>query len=126
MVVCIQNCERRPRKRPSTNFTKNTDHEFRIAPNEISTCEVKAIPALCGNASNFVKTDFDIYQLRGVPELFTMSDRKQHASRRRQLSHLLSMSTITEYGSLVDRHVSVYMDLIAEQRKRGSESNLYN
>jgi len=69
----------------------------RITPNEVSTCDPEAIVPIYGVNSLFVKTEFYTYQLRGVPDVFTMSDRKQHARRRRELSHLFSMSTITEY-----------------------------
>lgn len=77
----------------------------RIAPNEISTCDPEAIVPIYGVNSAFVKTEFYTWQFRGVPELFTMSDRKQHARRRRELAHLFSMSAITEYEPVIAKHV---------------------
>ncbi|KAK4696162.1 hypothetical protein P7C71_g1713, partial [Lecanoromycetidae sp. Uapishka_2] len=55
-----------------------------------------------------------------------MSDRKQHARRRRKLSHLFSMSTITEYEPVIAKQVKLCMDLIAGEGKTGRVSNLYD
>lgn len=98
----------------------------RVAPNEISTADSVAIPAIYGVTSEFVKTEFYTYQLRGIPELFTMSDRKEHAKRRRELAHLFSMSTITEYEDLIARNVLECMNLIAAENEAGKPSNLYD
>lgn len=98
----------------------------RIAPNEISTCDSEAIVPIYGVNSAYVKTEFYTYQLRGVPELFTMSDRKQHARRRRELAHLFSMSTITEYEPVIAKQVKTCMNFIADQGKTRRVSNLYD
>lgn len=98
----------------------------RISPNEVSTCDSEAIVPIYGVNSDFIKTEFYTYQLRGIPELFTMASRKQHAMRRRQLSHLFSMSTIIEYEPIIGKHVQICMDLISEQGKAGKPSNLYD
>lgn len=81
------------------NYDLYLEHDswVRILPNEISICDPEAIASIYGVNAAYVKTEFYTYQLRGVPKLFTMSDRKQHARRRRKLSRLFSMSTITEY-----------------------------
>ena len=98
----------------------------RIAPNEISTCDSEAIVPIYGVNSTYVKTEFYTYQLRGVPELFTMSDRKQHARRRRELAHLFSMSTITEYEPVIAKQVKTCMDFIASEGRKDQVSNLYD
>ena len=98
----------------------------RIAPNEVSTCDPEAIVPIYGVGSSHVKTEFYTYQLRGEPELFTMSDRKQHAKRRRELSHLFSMSTISEYEPVIAKQVKICMDAIADQGRKGETSNLYD
>lgn len=98
----------------------------RIAPNEISTCDSEAIVPIYGVNSTYVKTEFYTYQLRGVPELFTMSDRKQHARRRRELAHLFSMSTITEYEPVIAKQVKTCMDFIANEGSKRQVSNLYD
>jgi benzoate 4-monooxygenase len=98
----------------------------RVAPNEISTSDSKAITAIYGVNSEFTKTDFYTYQLRAIPELFTMSDRKAHAKRRRELAHLFSMSTITQYEDIIARNVLECMNLIATDGKAGKASNLYD
>lgn len=98
----------------------------RISPNEVSTCDAEAIVPIYGVNSAHVKTEFYTYQLRGEPELFTMSDRKQHARRRRELSHLFSMSTITEYEPVIAKQVKLCMDYIAGEGKTGRVSNLYD
>ena len=98
----------------------------RIAPNEVSTCDPLAIVPIYGVNSTYVKTEFYTYQLRGVPELFTMSDRKQHARRRRELSHLFSMSTIAEYEPVIARQVKTCMDFMADEGKTERISNLYD
>lgn len=116
----------------------------RVAPFEVSTTDTEAIVPIYGVNSNFVKTEFYTYQLRGklrfswtqyrafnirrvaIPELFTMSNRKDHATRRRQLAHLFSMSTITEYEPLIARNVGTCMDLIAAEGRAGKSSNLYD
>lgn len=98
----------------------------RIAPNEVSTSDSEALVPIYGVNSTYVKTDFYTYQLRGVPELFTMSDRKQHARRRRELAHLFSMSTITEYEPVIAKQVKTCMDFIASEGRKGQVSNLYD
>ncbi|KIY02004.1 uncharacterized protein Z520_02142 [Fonsecaea multimorphosa CBS 102226] len=98
----------------------------RVAPDEISTSDSKAIAPIYGVNSEFTKTAFYTYQLRGIPELFTMSDRKAHAKRRRELAHLFSMSTITEYEDIIAGNVLECMNLIAAEGKAGRASNLYD
>ena len=51
----------------------------RVAPDEVSTSDHAAIVPIYGVNSDFVKTDFYTYQLRAIPELFTMSDRQAHS-----------------------------------------------
>ncbi|KAL1963359.1 hypothetical protein VTN77DRAFT_8480 [Rasamsonia byssochlamydoides] len=55
-----------------------------------------------------------------------MADRRQHATRRKQLAHLFFMSTIVEYEQLIGQHVQLCMDLIAAQGRAGLPSNLYD
>ena len=98
----------------------------RISPNEVSTCDTAAITPIYGVNSAYMKTEFYTYQLRGEPELFTMSDRMAHARRRRELSHLFSMSTITEYAPVINKQVHLCMDYIAAQGRSGQVSNLYD
>ncbi|KAL8827188.1 MAG: hypothetical protein Q9191_003339 [Dirinaria sp. TL-2023a] len=98
----------------------------RIAPNEVSTCDPEAIVPIYGANSAYVKTEFYTYQLRGQPELFTISDPKQHAKRRRELAHLFSMSTITEYELAIAKQIRTCMDYIAAEGKAGRPSNLYD
>ncbi|KAI9818759.1 MAG: hypothetical protein M1827_007579 [Pycnora praestabilis] len=102
----------------------------RVAPNEVSTSDGEAIIPIYGVNSNYVKTDFYTYQLRGFGdpygELFTTANRKQHALRRRQLAHLFSMSTLTEYDPVIAANVKLCMDLIASEGKAGKVSNLYD
>ena len=98
----------------------------RIAPDEISTSDSKAIAPIYGVTSEFTKSDFYKYQLRGIPELFTMQDRKAHAKRRRELAHLFSMSTITEYESVIASNVLECMNLISAEGTAGKASNLYD
>ena len=70
-----------------------------------------------GVSSDYIKTEFYMYQLRGIPELFTMADRKHHATGRRQLSHLFSMSTNTEYEPVIAKQFKTRMDFIAGEGK---------
>ncbi|KAK6364743.1 hypothetical protein LTS17_011848 [Exophiala oligosperma] len=98
----------------------------RVAPDEVSTSDKEAITTIYGVNSDFVKTDFYTYQLRAIPELFTMSDRKAHAKRRRELAHLFSMSTISEYEDIIARNARECMDLIAAEGKNFQPSNLYD
>ena len=98
----------------------------RISPNEVSTCDPSAIVPIYGVNSSYVKTEFYTYQLRGEPELFTMSNRTQHARRRRELAHLFSMSTITEYAPVIHKQVKICMDYIAQEGRSGRISNLYD
>jgi len=98
----------------------------RISPTEISTCDSEAIVPIYGVKSKFTKTEFYTYQLRGIPELFTMSDRQQHAKRRRELAHLFSMSTVTEYESVIAKQVKQCMDFIGAEGRADKVSNLYD
>jgi benzoate 4-monooxygenase len=103
----------------------------RIAPEEVSTCDTEAIAPIYGVNSKFVKTDFYTYQLRGFEgpeflELFTYSNRQAHATRRRQLANLFSMSTLIEYEPVIADNVKRCMDLIASENQEGRLSNLYD
>ena len=98
----------------------------RIGPDEVSTCEPGAIMPIYGTTSRFVKTEFYTYQLRGIPELFTMSDQKQHAQRRRLLAHVFSMTTIKEYEPVISGHTRSCMDHIEDEGLSGRTSNLYD
>lgn len=95
-----------------------------IAPTEVSTRDPEAIVPIYGTTSKFRKTDFYTYQLRGIPELFTMSDQKEHANRRRLLANLFAMSTIKDYEPLILEKVQLCMDLIAIDPER--KCNLYD
>ena len=55
-----------------------------------------------------------------------MANRKQHAQRRRQMSHLFSMSTMTEYEPVIAKEVKMCMDFIAAEGQQGKASNLYD
>jgi benzoate 4-monooxygenase len=98
----------------------------RIAPNEISISDPQAIVPIYGTTSKFAKTDFYTYQLRGIPELFTMSNQKRHADRRKLLAHLFSMSTMKDYEPIISENVKKCMDYIEEQGSVGATSNLYD
>lgn len=98
----------------------------RIGPNEVSIADSEAIVPIYGTTSKFIKTEFYTYQLRGVPELFTMSDQRQHADRRRLLAHLFSMSTMKDYEPVISDNVKLCMDLIGQQGQQGARSNLYD
>ncbi|EXJ83058.1 hypothetical protein A1O1_06676 [Capronia coronata CBS 617.96] len=98
----------------------------RIGPKEVSTVDSEAIVPIYGAGSKFVKTEFYTYQLRGVPELFTMSNQKQHMARRRLMAHLFSMSTMKDYELVISEHVSRCMNLIAAQGCHNKPSNLYD
>ncbi|KAI1619965.1 cytochrome P450 [Exophiala viscosa] len=97
-----------------------------IGPDEVSTSDQDAIVPIYGATSKFCKTTFYTYQLRGIPELFTMSSQKQHADRRRLLAHLFSMSTMKDYEPVISDNVKLCMSQIAEQGCPGQASNLYD
>lgn len=98
----------------------------RISPGEVSISDPSAIVPIYGVNSDFVKTDFYYHLNRRIPELFTMTDRKQHAKRRRELAHLFTMSTIKEYEDTVSKNVQTCMDLIADEGEAGKASNIYD
>lgn len=79
-----------------------------------------------GANSAYVKTEFYTYQFRGQPKLFTMSDPKQHAKRRRELAHPFSMSAVTEYEPVIAKQVRTCMDYIAAESSARRPSNLYD
>ena len=98
----------------------------KIGPNEVSTCDPEAIVPIYGTTSKFIKTEFYTYQLRGIPEIFTISSQKQHAQRRRLMAHVFSMSTIKEYEAVVSDNTRLCMDFIEKQGLKGQVSNLYD
>ncbi len=66
----------------------------RISPNEVSTADSQAIVPIYGVNSNFVKTEFYTYQLRGEKHPFPEPINSPNTSRNsRTLHHILAQTT---------------------------------
>ena len=55
-----------------------------------------------------------------------MSDRKQHARRRRDFTNMFPMSMITGYEPVIAKQVKTCMDFIASEGCKGQVRDLYN
>jgi benzoate 4-monooxygenase len=116
----------------------------RVARNEVSISDIKEIRELYGQGTDYMKSAFYTYQLRGIPNLFTMDEyvysffliittmlissansRKEHANRRRIMSHLFSQASTLEFEPTIHKHIEKMLSVIKRESDRGVDSNLY-
>ncbi|KAI4657680.1 uncharacterized protein J4E78_006068 [Alternaria triticimaculans] len=86
---------------------------IRIAPNEVAIADPTAIKTIYSISSGFTKTDFyPLFRpsLARYPDLFTNLDEKSHASRRKIVNNLYSMSNIVRSEANIDNCTKTLME----------------
>ncbi|KAH7161064.1 cytochrome P450 [Dactylonectria macrodidyma] len=89
----------------------------RIAPNEVAIADPEAIKAIYAVNSGFTKTDF--YPpfrptFARYPDSFTCLDERVHASRRKLVNNLYSMSNIVRAEEGIDSCTEMFMSRMKE------------
>lgn len=85
---------------------------MRIAPDEVSISDPKAVKIIYAVNSGFTKTDFYTGfegQISPTKDLFTQRDEKIHAYKRRFVNHLYSLTSILESEHYVDDCTHAFM-----------------
>jgi hypothetical protein len=90
----------------------------RIAPNELSCSDPKAIKTIYGINNGYIKTDFySIFRnktLSKYPDHFSKVDEKLHAERRRIVSDVYSLSNILRSEAYIDRGSELFIQRMGE------------
>ncbi|TPX07530.1 uncharacterized protein E0L32_002133 [Thyridium curvatum] len=85
----------------------------RVAPNEVVISDPEAVRVIYGINSGFTKTDFYLPwrpQCCKYPDSFTSLDEKEHASRRKIVNNLYSMSSISRSEDSIDLCTDTLLD----------------
>ncbi|KAL4732965.1 cytochrome P450 [Aspergillus similis] len=99
----------------------------RIALNRYSISSPDAVQQIYGHGSRFVKDRF--YRAFGHPDeskfdLFSMVNVQAHASRRRKVASLYSMSSLVSYEPAVDRCIALLIDRFGQLGKQGKSVSI--
>ncbi|KAL4793892.1 pisatin demethylase [Aspergillus venezuelensis] len=99
----------------------------RIAPNRYSISSPDAVQHIYGHTSRFTKDRF--YRAFGHPDeskfdLFSMVNVQTHASRRRKVASLYSMSSLVSYEPAVDKCISLLVDRFGEVSAQGKSASI--
>ncbi|KAL4882734.1 cytochrome P450 [Aspergillus karnatakaensis] len=100
----------------------------RIAPNELVTSDPGAIQTLYGFKSSTAKTDFYLAfrpPWARFPDHFSSEGGKQHAARRRIVSHVYSLTSILQSEEYIDKCLDVWVDKLGEIADRKDSFDLW-
>jgi hypothetical protein len=100
----------------------------RIAPDEISVSDARAIKTIYGTNTGFTKTDF--YSSMAPPTktplggMFTQRDETLHARRRRIVSPIYTMTNVLKSEVYVDKCTGEFMDVLGRYAENGEVMDL--
>ena len=126
LFVCTRDTARPPLQYMTiTNL--DVGSVVRIAPNRYSISSPDAVQQIYGHTSRFTKDRF--YRAFGHPDeskfdLFSMVNVQTHASRRRKVASLYSMSSLVSYEPAVDKCISLLVDRFGELGTRGKSTSI--
>ncbi|KAE8151416.1 cytochrome P450 [Aspergillus avenaceus] len=89
----------------------------RIAPDELAISDPRAVKAIYGVNSGFKKTDFYLpfrSPFARYPDHFTATDEKSHASRRKIVHHIYSLTSILQAEEYVDKCTDLFLQCLGE------------
>jgi hypothetical protein len=90
----------------------------RVAPNEVSASEPSAIPKVYPTQKPLTKTDFyPTYRPIGIsdrPDTFTVTDELEHASHRRIVNPVYSMTSILKNEDAMDENLTWLVKRLGE------------
>ncbi|KAI9694926.1 MAG: hypothetical protein M1822_000543 [Bathelium mastoideum] len=94
----------------------------RVAPNEVSASEASAIPKIYRTQQPLPKTDFyPTYRPVGIskrPDLFTVTDEAEHASHRRIVNPVYTMTSILKNENAMDECLTLLVKRLGEYANR--------
>ena len=94
----------------------------RVAPNEVSASEASAISKVYPTQRPLTKTDFyPTYRPMGIsnrPDTFTVTDEAEHASHRRIVNPVYSMTSILKNESAMDECLTWLIKRLGEYADR--------
>ncbi|GME65669.1 cytochrome P450 [Neofusicoccum parvum] len=96
----------------------------RLGPNSVSIADPKMIEKIYGLRANFPKSEFysvfeQLVNGQPVSTLFTVVPERAHAALKRPVSAAYSMSTLTQYESIVDRTIQKFLGRLEEEFVKG-------
>lgn len=100
----------------------------RIAPNEISTTEVSAIPKIYRNQRPLAKTDF--YSVWGGGNIskrldtFTQTDEREHSNYRRIVNPVYTLSNVLKSEHFINNVSELFVKRLGEHADRKEAINL--
>jgi hypothetical protein len=100
----------------------------RIAPNEVSTTELSAIPKIYRNQSPLKKTDF--YSVWGGGTIseqldtFAETDEKVHSNYRRIVNPVYTLSNVLKSESYINKVSALFIQRLGEHADRKEKINL--
>ncbi|KAL4936311.1 hypothetical protein BDV06DRAFT_233532 [Aspergillus oleicola] len=89
----------------------------RIAPDEVSVADPSAVKLIYGAKSGFAKTDFYAPWAVGITphgDHFAQMDNVKHASRRKLVNSVYSMSSVLESEEYIDDCIDMFMDKMSK------------
>ncbi|KAG4443116.1 hypothetical protein IFR05_001442 [Cadophora sp. M221] len=98
----------------------------RIAPNEVSVVDQKAIKLLYGHGQNTVKTHwYAVWDPPiSAPPLFSARDRKLHSFLRKRVASAYSMTAILKYEKSIQELLDLMIEKLTLQVEAGNHINL--
>ncbi|KAL3456655.1 cytochrome P450 [Aspergillus heterothallicus] len=100
----------------------------RIAPNELITSDPEALKTLYGIKSFTTKTDFYLAfrpPWARFPDHFSSEGGKQHAERRRIVSHVYTMTSILQSEKYIEKCIDVWIEKLGEMSDRKESFDLW-
>ncbi|KAM0753462.1 cytochrome P450 [Meredithblackwellia eburnea MCA 4105] len=105
---------------------KKYGRTVRVGPNEISTIDTDAVTTVFAQGTYFKKDPgfYDSMQIdRGAPGVFAMSDKIQHARRRRLMSSAFAKANIVRLEEFVREKAAVLAEHFRKDAVEGNTTN---
>jgi hypothetical protein len=101
---------------------------IRIAPNEVSTAELSALPKIYRNQAPLTKTDF--YSVWGggtiseQKDTFAETDEKVHSAYRRIVNPVYTLSNVLKSENYINNVSALFIERLGEHADRNEPINL--
>lgn len=100
----------------------------RLGPNEVACASPDEIKKIYPTSKPLTKTDFyPVWRAPGMskyPDVFSETDEKQHAERRRIINPVYSMSNVLQAENYIDKCTTLFMERMGEYADKGEVIDL--
>lgn len=98
---------------------------MRIAPNHISIADKDALQVVYSYGSaTFEKSDFYHAFVADRPSVFSTVDRREHAQKRRLVSHAFSYEALQNFSGFIQANIEIFTGKLDEMCKAGQDIDL--